>query len=109
MPLLVERNFLGQLGHKMRPLGSWTNEAHLTLQNVPELGNFIDSDLANDATHARRTIVFLAGPNRTCFFSINTHRAKLCEDECAAVLADSFLPVKNRASRFELDQHGRDP
>src|SRR6185436_12737167 len=42
MPLLVERNLLGQLGHKMRSLGSGANEAHLTLQNVPKLGNLID-------------------------------------------------------------------
>src|SRR6185436_14388385 len=108
MPLLVERDFLSQLGHEMRPLRSGTNEAHLTLQNVPKLGNLIDSNLANDATYTRRAIVFLAGPNRTILFGINSHRAKLGQHKSATVLADSFLLVKNRTLRLELDQHSRD-
>src|ERR1044072_5351164 len=103
MPLLVERNLLGQLGHKMRPLRSGTNEAHLTLQNIPKLGNLIDSNLANHAAYARRASVFLTGPHRPCFFGINSHRAKLGEHKNAPVLADSFLPVKNRTLRLELD------
>src|SRR6185369_11847170 len=96
MPLLVERNLLSQLGHKMRPLGSGTDKAHLTLQNVPELGNLIHSDLANHSAHACRAIVFLTGPHRTRTFSINSHRAKLGQYKSAPVLSDSFLFVKNR-------------
>src|SRR6185369_17513150 len=95
MPLLVKRNLLSQLGHEMRSLRTWTNEAHLTFQDVPELRNFVYAYLANDATNARRARVALAGPNRSILFGVNSHRAKLCQYKRAAVLPYSFLFVKD--------------
>ena len=86
----------------MRTLGPWANETHLAPQNVPELGNLIDANLANDASHARGARVAFAGPNRTVFFSVDSHRAKLRQNKRASVFPDSFLLVKNRATRSSL-------
>src|SRR5215213_30103 len=74
--LLVERDLFGELRHEMRALGPWANEAHLAFQDVPELRNLIDADLANDAADARRARVALAGPNRTVLLGVDSHRAK---------------------------------
>src|ERR1044071_4329846 len=103
MSLLVKRNLLGQLGHEMRTLRTWTNEAHLTLQDVPELRDLVHAYLANDATNARRARVFLAGPNWSILFGVNSHRAKLCQHKRVAVLTYSFLFVENCSTRFQLD------
>src|ERR1700752_951442 len=107
MPLLVKRNLLGELSHEVWPFRSRSDEAHLTFQDVPELRNLIDPDLANDAADARRTSVAFTGPNRSRCFSVNPHRAKLGQYKRAPVPADSFLLVKDRTFRLELDQNGR--
>src|SRR5262245_33767469 len=108
MSLLVRRDLLGQLGHEMRALRSWSNEAHLAFQNVPELRDFIDANLANDATHTGRARVAFAGPNRAVLFGVDSHRAKFCQHKRVPVFADSFLLVKDRATRLELDQYRGD-
>src|SRR6187551_1455158 len=105
MPLLVKRNLLGQLGYEMRALRPGANEAHLAFQDVPELWNLVDANLANDASHARCARVAFAGPDRAVLFGVNSHRAKFGEHERAPVFADSFLFVKDRAARFELDEY----
>src|SRR6185369_4186718 len=98
MPLLVKRNLLGQLGHEMRALRPWANEAHLAFQDVPELWNLVDANLPYDESHARCARVAFAGPNRAVLFGVNSHRAEFCEHKRAPVLTDSFLLVKDRTT-----------
>ena len=44
-------------------------------------------------------------PNRSVFFRVSPHRAKLRQDKRAAVFADSFLFVKDRTPRLEFDEN----
>src|ERR1051325_1509804 len=108
MSLLIKRNLLGELGHEVRPFRTWSNKAHLAFQDVPELRDLVDANFANDAADAGRARVAFAGPNRTILFGVNSHRAKLSQYKRATVFSDSFLFVKDRTTRFELDQHRRD-
>src|SRR5882724_5402562 len=103
MPLLVVRNLLCKLSHKVRPLGTRADKAHFATQDVPELRNLIDSNLAYDTAHARGSIVVFTGPHRSCRLSINSHRAKFCQHKKATVLADAFLPIEHRAARIKFD------
>src|SRR6266851_2301032 len=105
MPLLVVRNLLCKLGHEVRSFGTRAYKAHLATQDVPELRNLIDANLAYHTAHARGSIVVFTGPHRSCRLSINSHRAKLCQHKMAAVLADPFLLVEHRTARIELDQN----
>src|SRR5215203_5538014 len=77
MPLFVEGNFLGKLGDEVRPFRTWSDKAHLALQNVPELWNLIYSNFAYDLANTRRPRVAFAGPNWSILFGVNSHRAKL--------------------------------
>src|SRR5258705_12056432 len=103
MSLLVVRNLLCKLSYKVRPLGTRAYKAHFATQDVPELRNLIDANLAYDTAHARGSIVVFAGPHRSCRLSVNSHRAKLCQHKMAAVLAHTFLLVEYRAARIEFD------
>src|SRR6185369_17313134 len=96
MPLFVERNLFGQLGHEMRTFRTWANEAHLALQNVPELRNLVHANLANDAAHARRAGIAFLRPYGSILLGIDSHGPELCQHKRATVLSDSVLRVKDR-------------
>src|SRR6266404_6969109 len=98
MALFVEGNFLGQLGHEMRAFGPRANEIHVALQNVPELGNFVHANLADEAAHSRHALVFSLSPDGPVLFGINAHGTKLHQRNYATVLADSFLFVQYRTA-----------
>src|SRR5215212_5953011 len=108
MSLFVERNLLRQLGHEMRPFRTWAHKAHLAFQDVPELRNLVDSNLTYDPTDACSASVALTRPNRTRFFGVNSHRAKLHQGEWPTVLPYPVLLVKDRTARFQLDQNSGD-
>ena len=46
--LFVISNLLGKLRDKVRALGTRTDEIHVAAQDVPELRNLVDANLAND-------------------------------------------------------------
>src|SRR5262245_55957607 len=104
MALLVIRNLFGQLRDEVRPLRTWSNEIHLAFQDVPELRDLVDANLANDAANARGAVVTFRRPDRSFLFRIDSHRAKLRQYERSAVSADTFLFVKHRSVRFEFDE-----
>src|SRR5688572_6556223 len=94
-----------ELGHEVRTLGTRTDETHLAAQDVPELRNLVDANLAYDATDARRAVVAFAGPHRTVCFSVSSHRTKLDQRERPPVLAHAILLVKDWTTGVELDQN----
>src|SRR5215218_1723591 len=108
MSLFVERNLLSQLSHEMGTFWSRTDEAHLAFQNVPELRDLVDSNLAYDATDACSASVAFTRPNRTSLFGVNSHRAKLHQGEWATVLSYPVLLVKDWTARFQPDQNSGD-
>src|SRR5687767_2099694 len=103
MALLIVRNLLRQLGHKMGSLRTRADKTHFAAKDIPKLRYLINTSLPNNATHARSSFISLARPYRPFLLSVYSHRAKLRQYERASVFADSFLPVKDRPPRVDLD------
>src|SRR5437867_8350279 len=103
MSLLVVGNLLGELCDEVRPFRPRSDEVHIAAQNVPELRNFINANLANEAPRTRHTFIIGLSPNGAVFFRIDAHRTKLHQRESAAVLADAFLPVENGTAGIQFD------
>ena len=78
-----------------RSLGPRADEAHLTSQDVPELRNLVDANLAYDAADARSSIIAPAGPDWAISFRVHSHRTKLNQRKRFAVLTDALLLVKD--------------
>src|SRR6266480_37650 len=89
----------------MLALRTRANEVHVTAQDVPKLGNLIDSSLANNASDPSSAIIAFDSPYWTILFGVNTHRTKLYQDKVATVFAHALLPIKHRAVRVQLDQN----
>src|SRR5689334_18392241 len=103
MALFVIGNLFSQLRDEVRPLGTRTDEVHLAFQDVPELRDLVDANLADDAADAGRAVVAFRGPHRTFLLGVHAHRAKLSQDKRPAVSADALLLVKDWSTRFEFD------
>ena len=50
MAVVIKGNFLNKLVDKYFLLGAWTNQAHITFQDVPELRQFVDAGFADDVS-----------------------------------------------------------
>src|SRR5689334_6012997 len=107
MALFVIGDLFSQLRDEMRPPRSRADETHLALEDVPELRNLIDANLANDAADARRAVVAFRRPDRSFLLGVDAHRAKLRQDKRASVFTDAFLFVKDRTTRFKFDENCR--
>src|ERR1700752_716062 len=108
MPLFVIRDFFGQLRDEVWTLRARADKVHLAFQDVPELRNLVDANLASDAAEAGGAMVAFSRPEWSFLFRVNSHRAKLRQGERAAVFAAAFLLVKDRTTRFEFDQNRGD-
>ena len=53
----VEGDFPGQLIDKKWPLGAWSDQAHIALQNIEKLRQFIDTQLADDVSDPCHPII----------------------------------------------------
>src|SRR5204863_715630 len=106
--LLVVIDFLSELRDEVGTLRPGPNKVHVPAEDVPELRNLVDANLANDATHTRHAIIAIARPNGSVLLSVNAHRAKLHHRKSASVFADALLLVKHWPVRIDLDQNGCD-
>src|SRR5258706_6842811 len=108
MAQVIMRYRLLELLDKIRPLRTWTNKAHLTLQNVDHLWNLIDSQFSDDCTNPSHTRIIFCRPNWPIFrLSILSHRAKFEQNKPAIILAHSLLSIKNRPSTFQHYRYRR--
>src|SRR5580658_9696582 len=48
VPPVVARDRLPQFDGDFRPFGSWSDEAHITSQDIPQLWQFIEVQLSHD-------------------------------------------------------------
>src|SRR6516225_4619247 len=94
--------------HKKCTLGSWSNQAHLSLQYVDHLWNLIDSQFSNNFTYASYPRIIFRSPNRTdiCFRTFR-HRAKFIYSEWLFVPPHSFLTIEYRTRTIQFDSDGR--
>src|SRR5258705_13882711 len=109
MSLFVVGDFFRQLGHKVRPFGSWAHKAHFSPQNIPKLGNLINANLAYDPANPRSSVVSLAGPHWPGLFRVHSHRAKLRQHKWPPVLTYSLLPVEDWTTRIKFDKNRSQP
>src|SRR5207249_1707631 len=110
LPTLVACHFLWQRR-------SGTNQAHVALQNIEQLGKFVDAAAPDDLADAGDSWVTGRFENRPIHFierlqleatllSVTDHGAELVHRENAPVPAAALLLKQNRTGRRQLDENG---
>ena len=91
------RDLLVQLGEEDRPLGAWTDDAHLASKHIPELGQLVEvraTEKRPDASHSR---VVRGGPNRPrLLLRVRDHAPELEHQKRTAAEPGPFLPEEDR-------------
>ena len=99
MPQVIVGHGVAELFYEHGPLGPWPHEAHITLQDVEELGQFIDVGVPQPLADARAAAVMVGGPNRARLtLGVGSHASELDDAEPPAPLPHAFLRVKNGAA-----------
>jgi hypothetical protein len=104
VPFIVERYLLTEILDKLRPLRTWTDEAHFAAQNVYELRQFVETVLAESTANTSDSRI--VGPSPLGFtvgLGIDFHGSKFEQAEAFASTADSKLSVENRTRGIESD------
>src|SRR5215471_10991601 len=104
--LAIEGDLQGQLVDELRALRPWPDQAHVSLEHVPQLRQLVESAAPQEAANRRHAdIALLRGPDGTRgLLGISPHRPELVEREDTAVLADASLVVQHRARRRHADE-----
>src|SRR5262249_269373 len=92
----VVRDSLFKLFDEDRALWPRSDQAHLAVNDVNQLRQFVDPQLADPAAHARAARIAFAGPDRAVRFGVHAHRTKLDDPESSIVDSDSLLFVEDR-------------
>ena len=120
---LVELDALAIQGALLGKIGARPDQTHLALDDIDQLGKFIETELAQEATHAGDARVmpellilfpFLLQGGvrlqqlRKHLIGIHAHGAKFQHAEGFAVTALAHLAVKDRAFRIQADEQGNE-
>ena len=98
VPEHVRWDFSPELFDEVRPFGPGTDEAHLSLQHIKQLGKLIEAAPSQKTPNRRSPWIICLRPNRTCLlFGIHPHGPKFDNAERMAIHTNPLLPVKNRA------------
>src|SRR6266852_7854756 len=66
-------NTLAENVNEVRSLGPRADEAHLSLDDINQLGDFIDAYLTNELTHSRNATIILGCPPWCFTFGVMVH------------------------------------
>jgi hypothetical protein len=91
--------FIHNKGH----LRSWTDDAHLPHKNIDELGQFIDTEPANQPSDASETNVCSVLRRDRVLWHADPHAAKLPQQKPFASFANSKVPKEYGAWRVQFD------
>ena len=84
--------------------GARADHAHIPLENVPELRNFIQGGLAQELPHAGDVLLgILQKVRRHVVRRAHLHGAEFHEEKIGFSLSDALLSEKGRAGVVELD------
>lgn len=112
-----------ELGHVLLVFGgdlgalrAGTHKAHLTLEDVDQLGQLVQAAGTDDVSHAGDArIVFAGGHDRAAvFFGVHAHASEFDDPELPAVLCQAGLPVERgaavaaHAERHDREKRGQD-
>ena len=104
---VIEPDFLPELIDEGRALWTRPDEAHVTVQNVDQLRQLVDAQLAQDTTDPGHACVLCRCPARDAvLLRVNAHRAELQAAEYAPAAADPLLCEEHRRAAF--DEYGQD-
>src|SRR5262245_15919538 len=106
----VLRDLVLELRDEKRTLGPRSDNRHVALEHVPELGQFVDVGLAQELADWRPPRILFTGEHRSGFgFGVLVHRPELVNHERLAVEPHPLLAVEDVALRRQLDQGRDDP
>src|SRR5579863_3156003 len=90
--------------HEFGTLRPWSHEIHVTLKDVPELRNLVQSGTPQKTSKRRNSRIILARPCGSCFgFRSNSHGAEFTAVKNLASEADPLLPEKDGPWRTHAD------
>ena len=107
MPQAVVGDGFFELGHKGHTLGARADEAHVALQDIPDLGQLVYAHLADELAELCYARIMGAGPYCSVLFGIGAHGAELVDREFLFKKAHAILFVNDRAGRFQPHHNGR--
>ena len=81
-----------QLLNEEFPLGSRPHKAHVTVENIPQLGQLVHAPFADEVPHPGNAVIIGLGPHRPAhFLGIGHHGAKLVHLVWACDFPDPIL------------------
>lgn len=94
----------GELLDEVRALGARADEAHVAVEDVPDLRQFVEAGGADEGADARDARVVVGRELRAgVLLGVDTHRAELVDLVGLAKAASADLAVESRATVLELD------
>ena len=110
MAAIPMRNLFDQFLLKFRSLGTGTDYGHLSLDDIPKLGDFIDSPFAQEFPAPSDPLVFLPRPFGSFFFGIPFHCPEFVKGIGASHETGPRLFEKERKAGIDgnNDKYGQD-
>ena len=97
----------GELLDEVRALGARADEAHVAVEDIPDLRQFVEAGGADEGADARDARVVVGRELRAReFLGVDAHRAELVDLVGPAEAAGADLAVEGWAAVFELDGDG---
>ena len=107
MPEHVFGESISEILDEHWPFWTRADKAHLPLQDIDELREFIDAELSQEPSHLSYPRIIVCAHHRTChFFSITHHSTKFMHDELSPIQSHSLLMVESRPFGSQFNQNG---
>src|SRR5262249_52368629 len=103
-------NFADETNHKLRTVGTWSNQAHVSFQNIQQLRRLINTIPPQPASQWRQPRITERGEHRTCIvLGSFRHCPEFDDAEWPSGLADPGLNEKNSSSvkNFHRNSHNQ--
>src|SRR5438552_11075157 len=97
---MVACHYFRKFGVMLEQMRARTDDTHLAAQHIPELRNFIDTELPEKSPEWINAIVAPARLVRDLFVA-RTHRAKFVNGESAILNSGTHLLMEERAGRLQ--------
>ena len=105
----VERDGLHELIDELTLLGARSHNTHFALDDIPELWDFIEAALPEDASDAGHAAIPLVREGRRIAFMFHHHRAEFADAKRMVVKTHAVLPKEDGPAGVQFDGDGADP
>ena len=109
MALAVVGDMTLQVMLELGTLRPRSDQAHLTVEHIEQLGQLIEAQAAQPPAHRGDALIAGLGPERRSIGRLHRHRAQLEHRERPPQPAAALLAVDHRSPVFQPDQQGRQP